>query len=515
MNSLKKIRILSRKSNLAIIQAKLVGEKLLEKFSDIKIEYMRKETLGDVDLKTPLSEMGSAGVFTDDLRSDLITNKCDMAVHSWKDLPLDLGFDTVLAGTLSRDDQRDILFIKKNRIQQIKKNRFIKIYSSAPRRIYNLESFIKDFVPLNCETIKFENIRGNIITRFNKFLDNEVDGFVVAKAAIDRFIKNNVPEYNHIIKLIKENIDKCLWVVTPLSQNPTSPGQGALGIEVNKENIDLIERIKKISDPLTFHCVTEERKILEKYGGGCHQKIGVSCFPTFFGLMKSERGELDNGKKFYSWSNNQKKTNFNKKITEEILYPNNLENYKIFEREEIPKSIEVINNIEKHCIWISRESALPKNINISSTNIIWTSGIKTWKALVKRGVWVNGTSDGMGEDFNPNISTLIQFPWIKFTHNLAPKTTISNVLATYKLKEIPIKENLNDKKFFYWMSSTAFNYAVRVSPNIIYENHACGPGNTYKEIKKMIKDPNNLQIALSYTEWKNNLLSTKVKEIDD
>tara|TARA_B110000116_G_scaffold271998_1_gene294672 strand:- start:1718 stop:3253 length:1536 start_codon:yes stop_codon:yes gene_type:complete len=509
MNSLKKIRILSRKSDLAVIQAKSVGDKLLENFSDIEIEYIEKKTFGDLNLKTPLSEMGSAGVFTDDLRNDLIKNKCDMAVHSWKDLPLDLGPDTVLAGTLSREDQRDILFVKKNKIKQIKKDRIIKIYSSAPRRVYNLESFIKDFLPLNCETVKFENIRGNIITRFNKFLDNEVDGFVVAKAAIDRFINNHLPEYNHITELVKENINKCLWVVTPLSQNPTSPGQGALGIEVNKKNINLIERIKKISDPLTFHCVAEERKMLEKYGGGCHQKIGISCFPTFFGLMKSEKGELDNGKKFYSWSSNQKKISFNKNITEEILYPNNLKNYNIFEREEISKSIESINKIEKHCIWISRKSALPISSNISSNNIIWTSGIKTWKALIEREIWVNGTSDGMGEDFNPNISTLSTFPWIKFTHNLAPKTTIRNILTTYKLKEMPINENLNNKRFFYWMSSTAFNYALRLNPQIINANHACGPGNTYTEIKKMIKDPKNLQIVLSYSEWKNNLLSIK------
>ena len=186
-----------------------------------------------------------------------------------------------------------------------------------------------------------------------------------------------------------------------------------------------------------------------------------------------------------------------------------MKNYNIFEREEISKSIESINKIEEHCIWISRKSALPISSNISSNNIIWTSGIKTWKALIEREIWVNGTSDGMGEDFNPNISTLSTFPWIKFTHNLAPKTTIRNILTTYKLKEMPINENLNNKRFFYWMSSTAFNYALRLNPQIINANHACGPGNTYTEIKKMIKDPKNLQIVLSYSEWKNNLLSIK------
>ena len=111
---LKNLKILSRKSNLAVIQARQVGKKIREHFPAIKIEYIKKNTSGDIDLKTPLSEMGSAGVFTDDLRDDLIANKCDIAVHSWKDLPLDLGSNTVLAGSLKRSDQRDILFVKKN-----------------------------------------------------------------------------------------------------------------------------------------------------------------------------------------------------------------------------------------------------------------------------------------------------------------------------------------------------------------------------------------------------------------
>ena len=128
MNNINSIRILSRKSKLAVIQARLVGKKIKENFPYIKITYLEKKTSGDIDLKTPLSEMGSAGVFTDDLRNDLISNKCDLAVHSWKDLPLDLGSSTILAGSLKRADQRDILFIKKNRKESINKIKVIKFY---------------------------------------------------------------------------------------------------------------------------------------------------------------------------------------------------------------------------------------------------------------------------------------------------------------------------------------------------------------------------------------------------
>ena len=89
-----KIRVLSRKSDLAIIQANEFGEYLKSKFPDTQIEYITKSTSGDKDLVTPLSEMPSEGVFTNDLRHELIHNKCDLIVHSWKDLPIEVGKQT-------------------------------------------------------------------------------------------------------------------------------------------------------------------------------------------------------------------------------------------------------------------------------------------------------------------------------------------------------------------------------------------------------------------------------------
>ena len=108
-----KIRILSRKSDLAVIQAYEFGEVLLSKYPSLKSNYITKSTSGDIDLKTPLSQMPSEGVFTNDLRDELIKKNCDLIIHSWKDLPLDVGNQTEVAITLDRADPRDLLFIKK------------------------------------------------------------------------------------------------------------------------------------------------------------------------------------------------------------------------------------------------------------------------------------------------------------------------------------------------------------------------------------------------------------------
>ena len=507
MKQLKKIKILSRKSDLAIIQANQVGLRIKEKFPNIDIEYITKKTAGDIDLKTPLSKMENVGVFTDDLRSDLVKNECDIAVHSWKDLPLDLGRETFLGGSLERADQRDILFVKKNNIEKINKSKSISVLSSSPRRIYNLNEFIKEYLPFNCKKIFFKDIRGNIPTRFEKFILGHEDCMVVAKAAIDRLIHSNMDQFNNLSKNIKEKINECLWTITPLSQNPTSPGQGALGIEVRKDNNEIIEILKKISDTMTIECVNHEREILKKYGGGCHQKIGVSFFPMFFGLMKSEKGEADNGQKFSNWGKYKNNILKKEKISIKNLYPESLKDNKLFFRKEIKESISKINALRKHCIWIARKSSIPENVKIHDSNIIWTSGIKTWKHLTRRGIWVNGTADGMGENLEANIDSLTSNPWIKLTHSNAPISKIKKTIATYDLLKQPIKKKLNTKKYFYWMSSSAFEYAIQNFPDIIQANHACGPGNTYQEIKKTITDPNKLSIALSYSSWKNDLLN--------
>ena len=269
-----KIRVLSRKSDLAIIQAREFSDYLQSKHPFVEIEFLTRSTSGDKDLKTPLSEMPTEGVFTNDLRDELINNKCDLIVHSWKDLPIEVGDKTKIAATLKRADKRDILFLKKNKNMDSNK---ITILCSSPRRQYNLENFIKNYLPQKFDKVNFENIRGNIPTRFKKFLENpDSDGFIVAKAAIDRLLLNNYSEFNQLKTTLKKYINECLWSVLPLSINPCSPGQGALAIETRIKDNKLNDILKDINVTEDYSNVTEERSILKNYGGGCHKKIGVS-----------------------------------------------------------------------------------------------------------------------------------------------------------------------------------------------------------------------------------------------
>ncbi len=369
-----KIRVLSRKSDLAIIQAHEFGDNLMIKYPKIEIEYVAKSTSGDKDLITPLSEMSSEGVFTNDLRDELINKKCDLIVHSWKDLPIEVGDKTIISATLKRSDKRDILFIKKNKTH---KDNSISILCSSPRRKYNLENFIRNYLPIKYNKITFNNIRGNIPTRFKKFLnDPENDGFIVAKAAIDRIMSNQIPKFQDLKIELKKYIDQCFWTIVPLSINPCSPGQGALAIETRTEDNDLNSVLKKINFKIDFDSVENERRVLKEYGGGCHQKIGVSYINHSHGTVVSKRGEDEDGNHFEDWYLKPNKKNEIILNSYKEIYPEKLNNYKIFNRKQISDSIDIISNLKNKCIFISRVSSLPNKTKINSENIVWSSGLK-------------------------------------------------------------------------------------------------------------------------------------------
>ena len=105
------IKIISRKSDLAVIQAEIVANALKQADKDISVSFIKKETEGDIDQLTSLSKLSNIGVFTNDIRVSLLNNEADLAVHSLKDLPIEDQKDTLIVSMLERADSRDILFL--------------------------------------------------------------------------------------------------------------------------------------------------------------------------------------------------------------------------------------------------------------------------------------------------------------------------------------------------------------------------------------------------------------------
>ena len=108
--------------------------------------------------------------------------------------------------------------------------------------------------------------------------------------------------------------------------------------------------------------------------------------------------------------------------------------------------------------------------------------------------------------YNKDINSLTNNSWVKLTHSQSPESSIKNKIETYQLESIDFEIDIEKKKYFYWMSSSAFKASIDKYPKIIEKYHFCGPGNTYNEISKILGNDKNLFVELSYDSWKKKLL---------
>jgi len=493
------IRIGARRSRLAQIQAYNVGRSIKNKFADCQIEYNFRQSLGDKNLDSPLWKSPSKGVFTEDFYQDLIQNKCDLVVHSFKDLPTAPRTDTTIAASLKREDPRDLIFFRKNiQDQPVKK---LNILSSSPRRHYLFESFLKKSLPFDCEGVNFKDIRGNMETRFKKFLEGDADGLIMAKAAIDRLID---PQNKDILSenrmLLLDCIKQCVFQVAPLSQVPCAAAQGALAIECRQNDHELLSMLKEINHESTLQNIREERTLLKEHGGGCHLKIGIFIEHHEQFYIHSAKGISPKDSKSFSHFeliNKKEIPSFRKQECWPLQKTTD-----IFERvaveAEIPKDANLL---------ISKARALPESYTSNKNQLLYASGWSSWQKLARRGHWICGCLDSLGEDSQYGIQSLKFIEdkpskWLKLSHKTATSHKNYPKLSTYQLKakEINLQE-LKECKYFFWTSLSLFKLIHQKMPEIITATHACGPGNTYQGLKDAGINANKIFLFSDRQAW--------------
>lgn len=181
-----KVRIGTRKSKLALAQTEMFAKALQNRFKNTEIEIVHISTKGDKILDKPLAMIGGKGVFISELENALLSGEADMAVHSAKDLPLELADGLEISSALQRGNYRDVLVTRKN--EPIKnEEKFIVGTGSLRRR-----GFIKKQYPL----VQIKDIRGNVDTRINKLINKEYDGIILAAAGLERLSLYNSADYD-------------------------------------------------------------------------------------------------------------------------------------------------------------------------------------------------------------------------------------------------------------------------------------------------------------------------------
>ena len=247
------IRIGTRGSKLALIQTEMVEKALKEKFPNIETERVIINTKADKDRVTPLPEFKGSGVVAKELEYALISGEIDIAVHSAKDMSVNIPEDLRILATLVRADVRDVLVYRKDLGENIEdiKGRII-VGTDSPRRQYQLNRMYPLF--------ECKSIRGNVPTRVDKVKNKEYDATLLAAAGLIRLNLLEDKELNY--HFFDEN------EILPAG------GQAIIAIEGRTDD-EIAPYIEAIKDEASYLELMTEQKILRDLNAGCHEPLAV------------------------------------------------------------------------------------------------------------------------------------------------------------------------------------------------------------------------------------------------
>lgn len=255
------IRIATRRSALARAQAHQAG-RLLQRRTGEPFELVAMATTGDVQQDRPVAQVDAKGMFVDTIRAAVLAGDCDLAVHSYKDLPTTPAEGLVIAAVPEREDPRDLLVTRDGRAFSTLDALATVGTSSERRRLQLLRAR---------PSLQVLPVRGNIDTRLRKVADGDLDAVVVALAGLRRLYVP--PEAGGVGPL-----------GLPLTGAPLEPGemlpaagQGALAVECRTDDAAMLARCRSLDHAPTARTVRAERGFLEAFGGGCLAAIGALC----------------------------------------------------------------------------------------------------------------------------------------------------------------------------------------------------------------------------------------------
>lgn len=253
------IVIATRESQLALWQAEHV--QALLRGRGHQVELLGMTTKGDQILDRALSKVGGKGLFVKELEVALEEGRADMAVHSLKDVPMELPEGFVLACVMTREDPRDAFVSNRYATLQDLPQGAV-VGTSSLRRQALLQALRPD--------LKIEPLRGNVNTRLRKLDEDRYDAIVLAAAGLMRL----------------GLADRIRTKFEPAQMLPAA-GQGALGIEVRSSRQDIIDALAPLADQATWLTVTAERAVSRSMGGSCSMPLAA------FGRFEGETLHLD------------------------------------------------------------------------------------------------------------------------------------------------------------------------------------------------------------------------------
>jgi hydroxymethylbilane synthase len=478
--------MLSRASSLARLQAALVEGALKRAHPSLHVDSLTRTASGDQDQTSPLWKLPDKGAFTADLSKALLDGDADFAVHSFKDLPVEMPAGTRIAGALPRADARDVVLLKRAAIDSQPSS--LRLLSSSPRRAWLLGEVLPQLLPWRTESVETVAVRGNIETRLRKLIEGEEHGLVMAKAALDRLLGFGAP-FEREATVIQERLAQCRFMVMPMREFPWAPAQGAIGIEIAVSRSDLQDLFAPIVCATTLSAVDDERRVLAAHGGGCHQALGAAIIEKPYGRVVSVRAR---DKATETWELQGPRPSFPRATPDRVWPAPGMD--LSADRRAVAAAQPAADGY-----WVSRADALPDSWRLSANTYVWAAGGHTWQRLAARGIWVNGCADGLGDEERPPIDLLAgrTLSWIRLTHTGA---RTADALATYAV-DTELPDDLPLRTHFFWTSGDLFTQALRRWPSLRDAWHASGPGRTRDAIHGELGASDRIGVWLDRASW--------------
>ncbi len=266
---LDRIVIATRESALALWQAEHVRALLIRAHPGLQVSLLGMTTEGDRKLGSSLAKIGGKGLFVKELEDALLDGRADIAVHSMKDVPVNLPPGFLIAAIGEREDPRDALVSQRYRsLTELPAGAVVG--TSSLRR----ESQLRERFP----ALRIEPLRGNVQTRLRKLDEGHYDAIILAAAGLQRLGLG----------------DRIRARLSPEDSLP-AVGQGAIGIECRADRADLIDLLQALNHPDTAWCVRAERALSRRLGGSCTVPLGgfaqiADDHVTLRGLVASPDG---------------------------------------------------------------------------------------------------------------------------------------------------------------------------------------------------------------------------------
>lgn len=266
--AVKRIRIATRESPLALWQAEYVKSRLQARYPDLEVELIGMTTRGDIILETPLAKIGGKALFVKELEVAMLEGRADIAVHSMKDVPMEFPEGLGLRVICEREDPSDA-FVSNTFPSVSALPLGARVGTSSLRRQCQLRSYRPD--------LQIGDLRGNVGTRLSKLDRGDYDAIILATAG-----------------LVRLGLGERIRVRMDTATSLPAGGQGAVGIECRVDDHEIIQLLQVLHHRDTSDRVIAERAVNTRLQGGC--QVPIACFALLQGeqiFLRALVGDVD------------------------------------------------------------------------------------------------------------------------------------------------------------------------------------------------------------------------------